>query len=158
RAIYDFYGGPIKAAVSPYGKIVQLQDGAVLMAVYFEFFDDRGHESWVFRSTDAGRTWGQPVLLGKHFNETGLAVLPDGSLLAAMRSEKGGHVAVTRSDDRGRTWSAPAIVTKDNEHPADLIVLLNGHVVITYGVRNVPMGAAALLSRHGGKTWDWETR
>ena len=75
--------------------------------------------SALFRSTDAGRSWGQPVLLGKHFNETGLAVLPDGSLLAAMRSEKGGHLAVTRSGDQGRTWSAPDIVTKDNEHPAD---------------------------------------
>src|SRR5258707_4159407 len=34
--IHRFYAG--NGHVSPYGKIVQLADGAVLMAVYFEFF------------------------------------------------------------------------------------------------------------------------
>ena len=44
------------ATISPYGKIVQLADGTVLMAVYYEFFDDRGNQSFVFRSHDGGKT------------------------------------------------------------------------------------------------------
>ena len=76
--------------VSPYGKIIQLRDGTVLMAVYFEFFDERHNESWLFRSKYNGKTWGEPVLMGKHYNETGIAALRDGRVLAALRSEKGG--------------------------------------------------------------------
>ena len=46
--IHKFYDG--QGLVSPYGKIVQLPDGTVLMAVYFEFFDDRGNQSYLFRA------------------------------------------------------------------------------------------------------------
>jgi len=155
-AIYSFYNG--KGAVSPYGKIIQLKDGTVVMAVYFEFFDGRGNESDIFRSRDGGKTWGEPSRLGEHFNETAVLELPDGNLLAAMRSEKGGHIAVTRSGDAGKTWSQPVQVTKDLEHPADLILLKGGEVLMTYGERNAPMGARAVLSRDGGKTWDMEKK
>lgn len=155
-AIYSFYGG--RGAVSPYGKIIQLKDGTVIMAVYFEFFETPGNESYIFRSRDGGKTWGQPSLLGKHYNETALLELPDGRLLAAMRSEKGGHIAVTHSEDAGKTWSQPIQVTKDMEHPADLIRLKGGEILMTYGERNAPMGARAVLSRDGGKTWDLEER
>jgi Neuraminidase (sialidase) len=153
-AVYSFYNG--KGAVSPYGKIIQLRDGTVVMAVYFEFFENPGNESYIFRSRDGGKTWGEPSLLGKHFNETALLELPDGSLMAAMRSEKGGHIAVTHSKDSGKTWSQAVQVTKDLEHPADLIRLKGGEILMTYGERNAPMGARALLSRDGGKTWDME--
>ncbi len=150
--IYSFYQG--NGAVSPYGKIIELKDGTVVMAVYFEFFDGRGNESYIFRSRDGGKTWGEPSLIGRHYNETAILELADGRLLAAMRSEPGGHTAVTHSADGGRTWSPPVRVTEDNEHPADLILLRNGKVLMTYGERNAPMGARALLSGDGGKTWD----
>lgn len=152
KAIFDFY--KLDGAVSPYGKIVQLKDGTALMAVYFEFHDARGNESYVFRSRDNGRTWGEPALIGKHYNETGIVELKNGKVLAALRSEKGGHLAISESGDGGRTWSAPAQVTKDNEHPADLIQLTDGRVLMTFGERNAPRGVRALLSKDGGKTWD----
>ena len=139
--------------VSPYGKIVQLPDGTALMAVYFEFFDGRGNESWLFRSKDNGKTWGEPTLMGKRYNETGIAALRDGRVLAALRSEKGGHLAITESKDQGKTWSAPVQITKDSEHPGDLIQLRDGRVLLTYGERNAPRGVHALLSADG-TTWD----
>jgi len=154
EGIHSFYAG--RGQVSPYGKIIQLADGTVVMAVYFEFQGDRGNESYIFRSRDGGRTWGEPSLLGRHFNETGLVSLGGGSLLAAMRSEKGGHLSVTRSDDKGVTWGEPVQVTADLEHPADLIRLRNGSILMTYGERNPPRGARAVLSRDGGRTWDMD--
>jgi hypothetical protein len=74
-------------------------------------------------------------------------------VLAALRSEKGGHLAIAESTDQGKTWSTPVQVTKDSEHPGDLIQLRDGRILLTYGERNVPRGARAILSRDGRK-WD----
>lgn len=152
EGIYSCYGG--QGAVSPYGKIIQLRDGTVIMPVYFEFLDGRGNQSYIFRSRDGGKTWGDPSLIGEHFNETAVLELPDGRLLAAMRSEGGGHIAVTHSSDGGKIWNPPVQVTQDSEHPADLICLQNGKVLMTFGERNAPMGVRALVSEDGGKTWN----
>jgi len=150
--IHKFYEG--RGVVSPYGKIVQMKDGTVLMAVYFEFFVDMAHESYLFQSHDGGVTWGEPSLMGKHYNETGITVLPNGDILAAVRSEKGAHLAITRSTDKGKTFSAPEQLTSDMEHPADLIVLKDGRILLTFGERNEPRGVHAMLSKDNGKTWD----
>lgn len=141
-------------SLSPYGKIVQLADGTALMSVYYEFSDDRGNQDYVFRSHDNGKTWGEPMLIGEHYNETGLLALPGGRVLAALRSQAGGHLAVAASEDGGKTWSAPAQITRDKEHPGDLILLKNGDVLLTYGERNKPFGVEALVSHDKGKTWD----
>jgi Neuraminidase (sialidase) len=149
-AIHQFYAG--KGDVSPYGKIVQLPGGTVLMAVYFEFFDGRGNESYLFRSKNGGKTWGDPVLLGRHFNETGIVRLRDGRILAALRSEQGGHIAIAESADEGHTWSTPVQITADREHPADLIQLHDGRVLMVFGERNAPRGVHAIISKDG-RTW-----
>lgn len=146
------------ATISPYGKLAQLADGTVLMSVYYEFFDGRGNRTFVFRSHDTGKTWGDPTQVGEHSNETGLLAFPNGDLLAAMRSEQSAHLSVASSKDQGHTWSAPVQITRDNEHPADLIRLKNGDVLLTHGERNQPFGVAAILSHDGGKTWDEKTK
>jgi len=154
--IHAFYAG--RGAVSPYGKIIQLGDGTVIMAVYFDFFDGRGNQSYIFRSRDGGKTWGEPSLVGEHFNETAVLALPDRNLIAAMRSEKGGYLAVTRSEDSGKHWSPPFQITEDMEHPADLIQLKNGQILLSYGERNLPMGVRAIFSLDGGKTWEQDKK
>ena len=144
-------------AVSPYGKIVQQPDGTALMAVYYEVSPPSGtreFQSWVFRSKDGGRTWADGSLIQLDGNETALAVLADGSLVAAVRTSLAGFLQVTRSKDGGRTWSTPVAVTKDSEHPADLIPLRDGRLLMTFGERNPPRGIRALLSADGGITWD----
>ncbi|MDQ2945121.1 MAG: glycoside hydrolase [Acidobacteriota bacterium] len=146
------------ATISPYGKLVQLSDGTVLMSVYYEFFDGRGNQDFVFRSHDGGKTWGEPSLVGEHSNETGLVALANGDLLAALRSEQGAHLSITSSKDQGHTWSTPVQITRDNEHPADLIRLKNGDILLTYGERNQPFGVEAILSHDAGKTWDEKSK
>jgi sialidase-1 len=141
-------------SLSPYGKIVQLPDGTVLMSVYYQFADARGNQEYVFRSHDSGKTWGEPALVGEHYNETGLLALADGSVVAALRSEAGGHLAIAFSKDGGHTWNAPAEITRDKEHPGDLIRLKNGDILLTYGERNKPFGVEAIVSHDKGKSWD----
>src|SRR5205823_2382334 len=66
------------ASLSPFGKIIQLPDGVALMAVYYAINDRDGSvrdESWVFRSTDGGKTWDDPSLIRKDGNETALTAL-----------------------------------------------------------------------------------
>ncbi len=143
-------------AVSPFGKIVQRSDGTALMAVYFEVSPPSGareFQSWVFRSRDGGKTWADGSLIQMDGNETALAVLADGIVVAAVRTSLAGFLQVTRSKDGGRTWSTPNRVTKDSEHPADLIQLRDGRLLMTYGERNAPRGVRALLSDDAGMTW-----
>ena len=75
-----------------------------------------------------------------------------------MRSETSAHLATIVSTDGGHAWTWPVVITKDREHPADLIVLEDGRVLMVYGVRNDPMGARAVLSEDGGTTWDTDRK
>ena len=146
----------VSAAVSPFGKIVQLKDGTALMAVYYEATLTDGSQqfqSWVFRSTDDGATWDEPALIQLDGNETALTVLKDGTVLAAIRTSRAGYLKVARSTDGGRTWAPSVAVTKDAEHPADLIQLRDGRVLLTFGERNAPRGVHAWLSDDAGLTW-----
>jgi len=151
----------VSAAVSPYGKIVQLKDGTALMSVYYEATLTDGtqqFQSWVFRSTDDGQTWDAPSLIQLDGNETALTVLKDGTVLAAIRTSRAGYLKVARSTDGGRNWAPSVAVTKDAEHPADLIQLRDGRVLMTFGERNVPRGIHAWLSSDSGLTWKPEHR
>jgi hypothetical protein len=150
--------GPIKSPIapeygeSPYGKIAQLADGTALLNVYY---GKNPHlASLVYRSRDDGQTWGDPSVIAKNYNEASLLVLSENRILAVMRSESGGHLATAFSTDQGRTWSEPRQVTRDREHPADVIRLSDGRLLLVYGERNRPFGARAMLSRDLGETWD----
>ncbi len=139
---------------SPYGKISQLPDGTALMVVYYSKAPGTDWESYVFRSKDGGKTWGNPSLIAKGYNETTLAVLPDGKLVAAMRSgDNAPHLGSTYSTDKGYTWSTPVAITDQREAPGDLIVLRGGKLLLTFGASHVPRGVRAYLSRDEGRTW-----
>jgi hypothetical protein len=151
---------PVKSLIdpqhgaSPYGKIVQLADGTALLNVYYERGPGRDHEtSLVYRSQDGGKSWGDPSVIADHFNETGLLPLPGGRLLAVARSHHGQYLATSFSSDQGRTWSPPRRITADREHPADVIRLRDGRLLLVYGERNRPFGARAMLSSDLGLTW-----
>lgn len=155
---------PVKSLVgmehgaSPYGKMVQMPDGTLLMNVYHERGPKLEHESsLVYRSKDGGITWGDATMIADHYNETSLTLLPDGRLLAVARSHFGQFLSTCVSSDQGRTWSAPKRITADHEHPADTIVLRDGRLLLVHGERNRPYGVRALFSRDLGATWDPET-
>ena len=143
---------------SAYGRIVNLPDGTMLLPIYGGRIGETERTrdyAYILCSHDNGQTWAEPSLIGEGYNETALLLLPDGNLLAAMRSEDRGQLlAVCRSSDGGQTWSEPTPVTNAREHPADLTLLSNDWVVMYFGVRHEPFGVGALVSRDNGHTWD----
>jgi photosystem II stability/assembly factor-like uncharacterized protein len=147
---------------SPYGRILTMPDGAMFMNVYGEATDRPHDASFLFRSTDHGRTWTRhSVVAAGGFNETGLAQLKDGTLMAALRHDRraggaGENVWIATSKDDGRTWSTPVSLTPDSVHPADLLVFQDGRVGLVVGDRRNPYGIVALVGDAQGK-FDWSS-
>jgi hypothetical protein len=164
-------GPPVRA---PYGKMVELPDSTILMPVYHS--DDPENSSWIYRSRNGGETWVDITRIAEGFNETALMHLPSGKLIAMMRvdhrsrpasetkyqdSDTGAWVggrSVWQSDslDGGYTWNEPKQVTGAEEHPADLLLLQSGKILLTYGHRMVPHGVRGMISYDEGETWDTE--
>lgn len=147
---------------SPYGRIVTLPDGAMLMNIYggpvrkpSEKVNNAENHSYLFRSTDDGKTWsrfGQPGAKG--FNETAVVRLSSGSLLAALRSDPAGETWLSDSKDEGRTWNEPRKVTPKAVHPADLTLLPDGRVLMVAGYRVGPFGVCGVVGDAKGAI-DW---
>jgi hypothetical protein len=139
---------------SPYGRIVTMPDGAMLMAIYGGTAARYGqppdpwrNHSYVYRSTDSGRTWARISEIGEgrmQWNETSLLRLPSGKLLAAVRS-RGGDVYLAHSTDGGSTWSSTTQITPVKVHPADLCLLADGRVLMTVGDRLQRYGVRAIV-------------
>ncbi|HYN95465.1 MAG TPA: sialidase family protein [Pilimelia sp.] len=120
-----------------HGAAVELPDGDLLLPLYGTVADDRWQRATVVRSTDGGRTWpvaGEvPVAAAAdvHFQEPTLTVLPDGQVVALIRTTVE-HAYLSRSTDGGRSWSAPAPTDMPaSSHHA--LLLGTGEVLVTYG-------------------------
>lgn len=77
------------------------------------------------------------------------------------RAHKGKAVhflGLVHSDDQGRTWSAPQPLTEHNEIPGHLITLHNGRLLLTFGVRHMPLSIQATVSDTTGTQWDPKQR
>ena len=157
-------------------------DGSVIL--FFTDFSVQPIETWACISRDQGRTHDECWLVGPHIGDQSFVQLPSGRQLAAVRiygedvadkstlaygydpdratglarGEAHDYIAITESDDDGRTWSAYRPLTRYGEGPSQLLVLDNGWVLLTHGVRSYPMGAQAIISRDEGATWDLEHR
>jgi hypothetical protein len=141
----------------PYGDIVPGRDGALRAALY------RGNGTFVFKSSDHGQTWTEPVLLdgGESMNETAIFHLGEGNWLAAARYE---GLTLYSSADDGETWQKQGAVTGPQQHPGDLIRLRDGRLLLSNGNRafgNVPQdrvksdsrGIDVRFSDDEGRTW-----
>jgi len=155
----------------PFGDIVQLP-GRRLAA---SFYHDRRYsgfhggppqplrpmqaeasgDAYVLFSGDDGRSWGDAVLLGKNdYNETALLAVGGARLLAAARTCKDRRLDLFVSEDSGRTWRNTGPVSLPNQHPASLLRLRDGRILITYGVRERGNRAIAVrVSSDEGRSW-----
>lgn len=136
----------------PFGDIVAGADGALRMACYAAGGQTR--RTYLLRSADDGRTWGEPVVLGNDINETALLHLGGGGWIAAARTHADGRLLLWRSDDDGATWRSPGALTEAGQHPAHLLRLADGRVLLTYGDRRAgEQGVKACLGSGQGEAW-----
>ena len=139
---------------SPFGKMVTLEDGTVLMSYYLSA------TAFLIRSHDGGRAWVDRVALAKGFGETALCHLGGQRFVAMLRSATEGDRGLwqTDSEDGGYTWTEPRRITPDMEHPGDVIRLRDGRLLLTYGRRVTPYGIQGMISRDDGRTWDADNK
>ena len=144
--------------------VLQLPDGTCLMGIYGADYGSAACRSYAVRSTDGGRTWGEPALIAADpdgrlsFEEPTLTQLPDGRLLTLLRCGEPGkyqYLYQAVSADGGHTWT-DLHETPMWGHPGHILTLADGRLVATYGYRRPPYGVRACISRDLGKSWDIE--
>lgn len=137
---------PTGADGVPFGDLLPGEDGALRAAVY------RTPRTYVFRSEDDGRVWGNPVLLDEEnsTNEVAIFHRGDGRWLAAARHN---GMRLYRSDDDGASWSNEGPLTGAQQHPGHLTRLADGRLLLSYGNRVVPRGVDVRFSEDEGETW-----
>jgi len=146
------------------GRFIEEDDGTVVMMAYgcLNKKDTSGRIDCcgVFRSADAGETWGDFSLVAHDkefheiaYNELDIQPMPDGTWTACIRTEwrtmAGGYPSygsVAFSADRGRTWTKPELTFPDTGF--DLELLPDGGLV--YGRAGF---RSLVMSYDGGHTW-----
>jgi len=140
--------------------------------------------SYSIRSKDRGKTWNDVRLAFEYTDEVSAVRIPSGKIVATTRvdgpqySRGTGNpvdavskwhdwydiahttdfMAISESTDNGETWSIPRQVLPPSVCPAQLLLLNDGRLLLTYGVRHFPKGAQAILSVDEGKTWNYNQR
>lgn len=146
--------GPRGGRCIPFGDILPGHDGLLRVPVY-EVINLRDDRAYVYRSPDDGKTWGQPVAIDQQQsrNETALLHLGNGRWLAAARTGGKQELQLYASGDDGNTWEARGPLTGDMQHPAHLLRLRDGRLLLSYGNRTADRGVDVRFSRDEGRTW-----
>jgi hypothetical protein len=132
----------------PFGDILPGKDGSLRVALY----GNGPGTSFVYRSPDDGKTWGEPVVLSTQAvaHEPALLHLGAGNWLAAIRHN---GLDLYGSADDAKSWSHRALLTGAQQHPGHLFRLKDSRLLLTYGNRNDPKGVDVRLSVDEGQTW-----
>lgn len=119
-------------------EVVELSDGTWLLATQFIDPDTKNLVQCVSRSTDGGKTWGEPITVasekGYNFCEASIIEAPGGKLVCYMRenSGKGRPIYKCISDDGGKTWNGPYTTQMDSGHRPVAHLTKSGKVMVTY--------------------------
>ena len=151
----------------PFGDILSGEDGSLRVLAYAQSLDKKTNKVSMFRSENDGRTWelmsfisdgSNETEFSNGHNETAFFHLGGGQWIAAARRWKAGQALdLFRSDDDGKTWQYDSPLTEPGQHPAHLLRLDTGHLLLTYGNRIAgQFGVAAKISQDEGKTWNEE--
>lgn len=138
----------------PFGNIIHRGDGSLAVAAYASRADGKGDSVWMCASRDDGHTWKNESLIAHGLNETALLTCAGSRILAVGRTDGDMHLRWVDSADNGRTWSDKGSLTLAGQHPAHLLRLADGAILLTYGIRNPGLtGIAFRVSRDEGENW-----
>lgn len=140
----------------PFGDVLAGEDGELGVAVYCSRAEPAQREDACnfLRSLDDGRTWQSPVLIAEDHNETAILHLARGHWLAAARARRGGRLDLFRSDDNGQSWRFDQVLTLPRQHPAHLLRLSDGRILLSYSVRCAgDYGLYVRMSDDEGYSW-----
>ncbi len=144
-------------------RIVELESGRLLMAVYFQP-EDVGHYCCsAYCSDDGGQTWRLLSIMadvpGVSLDEPALIATQSGRLIGLLRNETGPRYYQVTSEDGGQTWTSPVLVSiPGHRTPASLVTLPDGTVLCIYASRQDPSGIYVVASYDEGNTWDMANR
>jgi hypothetical protein len=147
------------AHIIPFGDIVRLHDDTLGVCVYsWQPPDERS--SYFYHSTDDGRTWTvRGVVQESGINETAPLVLRKGELLACARTLGDQHLELFRSTDGGKNWQPEQTVSQGSQHPAHLVNLADGTILLVYGDRREGHhGIEGRISVDAGHSWSVPAR
>ncbi|MBI4244186.1 MAG: exo-alpha-sialidase [Planctomycetes bacterium] len=147
---FMFFVGTYESPQRPKEYVIISKDGGHTFDAYYQITNMGADSS--FTRLQSGKLLGFLRINGADYPRRGAH--PD----IANLGEKVHFMALTESLDNGKTWSHPVKVTEYNEIPGHILVLKDGNVVVTFGVRHFPLGIQALISHDEGKTWDWDKK
>ena len=140
--------------IIPFGDIVKLHDGTLGVCIY-SWQPPEENNCYFYTSADDGFSWElRGTIQEVNINETTPLVLPGGELLACARTLDDQHLELFRSSDHGRSWLREQPVSEGRQHPAHLLLLPDGRVLLTHGDRrDGHKGIVVRLGEDGGRTW-----
>jgi hypothetical protein len=153
----------------PFGDVIPISGKVLAAPFYHEQIDfaaprdpkrKRVGSSYLLFSKDDGVTWGDAVVIGAgDYNETAVLRLAPDRWLAAARTCGDAHLELFVSKDEGRTWTKSGPLTLPSQHPAHLMKLSDGQILLTYGIREKHhQGIGVRSSADQGQTWKAPTR
>ncbi|MCK4344187.1 MAG: exo-alpha-sialidase [Bacteroidales bacterium] len=151
----------------PFGDIIRLGGKKLAASAYGYVKGRKSNSAYLLFSYDDGYTWGDAVPMGRFGDKPGeyndynevatLRIRPD-RWLAAARTNRSSDLELIVSEDEGKTWQVPntlknGTISRRYEHPAHLLKLNDGRILLTYGIRWGTQGIGARVSDDEGKTW-----
>ncbi len=154
----------VDLAAMPCAAPIQAAGGDILLPAYGPVDGPAAWSSLLYRSTDGGTTWVEPVAMAagaaaeRAYCEPGLVEVAPGHLLCLHRTQDnrvgpGGTFWSNESFDGGRTWSRPSDTAILSGACPRLLKVSDGRLVLTFGRRQAPFAIRAMLSDDGGRTW-----
>jgi len=155
----------------PFGDVIEIGGGLLGVCLYSWHPETKDHDVYFFTSGDDGRTWQIASAIAQgDINECTPLALSNGDLLACARTVTDQHLELFRSTDNGQTWTWEQGVSRKMQHPAHLLQLADGRVLLSYGDRSgvwshepvgsnregsnaTPHGILVRLSADHGRTW-----
>jgi len=134
------------------GRPVQLPDGGILWATYYQVAGEKFLRGAIRRSDDSGKTW--PVISkiirkDNNIDEPAIALLKNGQLILVTRPDG----AVFVSKDEGESWSDSekrVIPPGTSKFKAPQLVVLSDGTVVAIATCG---GLRAWISQDNGLTW-----